>query len=110
MKKVGRYLENQLNHLSIILAAGTECGNELNWPDLKDYFLCGDCKVLVDKMKTKYKTCHSYCSTIGRKCTGAWEDSSDDCKVKDTQDCEHIFDYTSDAICECGEEAGAFHI
>ena len=82
------------------------CGNELTWPDLDGNTVCGDCKVLVDNMKTKYKTCSSYCGTIGRSCTGAWEEKSDTCTEKSTEDCEHNFGaYTSDAICECGEEA-----
>ena len=57
-------------------------------------------------MKTKYFTCTSYCSTIGRKCTGAWEEWSDTCRVKSTENCHHNFGiYTSDAICECGAVA-----
>ena len=84
------------------------CGNELTWPDLDHDLVCGDCKVLVDNMDTKYFTCDSYCSAIGRKCTGAWEESSDNCTVKSIEDCQHNFNYTSDSICECGE--GDFHI
>ena len=39
-------------------------------------------------------------------CTGAWEEKSDTCSEKSTEDCQHNFGaYTSDAICECGEEA-----
>ena len=95
----------------MMLSAGTGCSNELTWPDLDHGLVCGDCKVLVDNMDTKYFTCASYCSSIGRKCTGAWEESSGSCRVKSTEDCQHNFgDYTSDAICECGEEAGAVHI
>ena len=92
-------------------AIAPSCGNESTWPDLDHDLVCGDCKVLVKKMDTKYYTCASYCNTIGRKCTGAWEESSDDCTVKSIEDCQHNFGYyTSDSICECGEEAGAFHI
>merc|ERR1719278_651370 len=84
-------------------AIGTGCGDEHTWPDLDDNLVCGECKVLVRNMKTKYYTCSSYCSTIGRTCTGAWEEKSDTCRVKSTEDCEHNFgSYTSDAICECG--------
>merc|ERR1712088_349141 len=84
-------------------AAGTGCGDEHTWPDLDDNLVCGECKVLVRNMKKKYNTCDSYCSNIGRTCTGAWEEKSDTCRVKRTEDCQHNFGrYTSDAICECG--------
>merc|ERR1712066_1071318 len=89
-------------------AAGTGCGDEHTWPDLDDNLVCGECKVLVRNMKTKYYTCSSYCSTIGRTCTGAWEEKSDTCRVKRTEDCQHNFgSYTSDAICECGGVAAS---
>merc|ERR1719222_24856 len=93
-------------------AAGTGCGDEHTWPDLDDNLVCGECKVLVRNMKTKYNTCDSYCSNIGRTCTGAWEEKSDTCRVKRTEDCQHNFGrYTSDAICECGGVAsGSFGV
>merc|ERR1712110_942876 len=62
-------------------AAGTGCGDEHTWPDLDDNLVCGECKVLVRNMKKKYNTCDSYCSNIGRTCTGAWEEKSDTCRV-----------------------------
>jgi len=94
------------------LSANTGCNGELTWPDLANSLVCGECKVLVDNMDTKYKTCSSYCSTIGRSCTGAWEEEDGSCTEKD---CHHNFGkYTSetgfvtpggsDAICKCGEE------
>ena len=62
--------------------------------------------MLVTNMRTKYKTCSVYCITIGRRCTGAWEEKSDSCRVESTEDCQHNFGgYTSDALCECGEKA-----
>jgi len=84
-----------------------ECGAETTWPDLDNTdSVCGECKVLVDKMDTKYSTCASYCSSIGRRCTGAWEEKRDSCTVERTEDCRHNFGaYTSDAICECGQKA-----
>lgn len=84
-----------------------ECGAETTWPDLDNTdSVCGECKVLVDKMNTKYSTCASYCSSIGRRCTGAWEEKRDSCTVERTEDCRHNFGaYTSDAICECGQKA-----
>ena len=66
----------------------------------------------MDKIDTKYSTCDSYCSTIGRKCTGAWDKLNNDCTVKSSKDCQHDFRHTptNDAICECGAETGAVHI
>lgn len=72
------------------------------WPDLDHDIVCGDCKVLVGDMKTSHPTCSSYCSLVGRVCTGAWEEDHDSCAVLSTETCEHDFSsYTSDAICEC---------
>ena len=48
---------------------------ELHALDVTMNLVCGECKVLVTSMRTKYKTCSAYCSTIGRRCTGAWEGS-----------------------------------
>ena len=102
--------KNRNNEIVKLLedAIAPSCGNESTWPDLDHDLVCGDCKVLVKKMDTKYYTCASYCNTIRRKCTGAWEESSDECTEKSIEDCQHNFNYTSDAICECGE--GDFHI
>ena len=84
-------------------ATGLSCGDEDTWLDLDHGLVCGDCKVLVANMTTKYSTCSSYCRAIGRTCTGAWEEEDEDCRVKSTEDCQHDFgNYTSDAICECG--------
>ena len=80
---------------------GNECNHEGKWPDLKRKTVCGECKVRVKNMR-KYRTCTSYCSTISRKCTGAWEVQGQECDEKNTKDCQHDFgDHTSDAICEC---------
>ena len=85
-----------------------ECGDEHTWPDLDDNLVCGDCRVLVTNMDTKYSTCSNYCDSIGRTCAGAWEEKSDTCNVKETEDCQHNFGaYTSDAICQCGRVIGA---
>merc|ERR1712223_995864 len=89
-------------------SVGSGCGDEHTWPDLDDNLVCGECKVLVKNIKTKYYTCSSYCSSIGRTCTGAWEENSDTCREESTEDCEHNFgSYTSDAICECGGVASS---
>merc|ERR1711874_847701 len=78
-----------------------------NWPDLDHGLVCGPCKALVDNMKKKYITCNNYCKTIGRICSGAWEERGDSCEVKSTQTCSHNFTYTSDAICQCGQKLSA---
>ena len=78
---------------------------EFNW---FNFFISFYCKVLVRNMNTKYQTCSSYCSAVGRDCTGAWEERNGSCAVKSTEDCHHNFgSYTSDAICECGQDANS---
>ena len=88
-----------------------ECGDVHTWPDLDDNLVCGDCRVLVTNMDTKYSTCSNYCDSIGRTCAGAWEEKRDTCNVKETEDCQHNFGEdphkTSDAICQCGRVIGA---
>ena len=73
------------------------------WPDKDHGLVCGDCKVLVDKFKGKYKTCNGYCQSIGATCTGAWEEVRDSCKVDREMKCDETLD-SSDAICECNGE------
>ena len=36
--------------------------------------VCRDCKVLVDRFSF-YTPCNGYSATVGRRCTGAWEQS-----------------------------------
>ena len=48
------------------------------------------------------RTCNSYCASIGRLCTGAWEESGDSCVVKYEMTCNQTVD-SSDALCECGQ-------
>lgn len=80
----------------------SEICDESWWPDLDHDLVCGDCKVLVDDMKTDYFTCTNYCAAVGRLCTGAWEEEHDSCVVLSTETCQHNFgNYTNDAICEC---------
>jgi len=77
--------------------------DESSWPDVDQNTVCGDCKVLVTHMNSVYHSCSNYCSSLGRKCTGAWEEDHDSCGILSTEDCHHDFgSYTSDAICECG--------
>jgi len=71
------------------------------WPDLDHDLVCDDCKVFVHNMDN-HPTCASYCSFVGRVCTGAWEEDHETCNILSTENCEHDFaSYTSDAICEC---------
>lgn len=69
------------------------------WSDVKRS--CGSCKVLADKMSSRYRTCGAYCRLQGKDCVAAWEERSNDCEVLDTKDCSFDFHFTSDAICEC---------
>jgi hypothetical protein len=85
------------------------------WPDVEvvcdfatDDHPGGDCKALVDKIKSVYKNCDGYCSSIGRLCVNAFEEKSDSCTVKEDfpMDCSTEVDST-DAICECGTATSA---
>jgi len=77
--------------------------NEAAWPDTKllgDKHICGDCKVIVDKFDTEYKNCDGYCKALGTNCTGAWEETGNECAVEREMTCDQE-EETSDAICEC---------
>ena len=95
-------------HKKIVGAFGSISPNcdESTWPDKDHGLVCGECKVLVDNMDDKYGTCTAYCNAVGRKCVSAWEESQDSCTIVSTEDCSHNFDYTDDAICECGDNLG----
>lgn len=95
--------------ITVILFSATfakgdgSCGTK-NWPDLDNSVVCGECKALIDGMKSKYGNCKAYCQSIGRSCVGGWEEKDNSCTVKSIQDCQHDFGgYTSDAICQCSE-------
>ena len=77
--------------------------DESKWPDKDHGTVCGDCKVLVDRFNSFYKTCQKYCQAIGLQCKGAWEEQADDCKVKHEMTCtgSGATVDSSDAICEC---------
>jgi len=80
-----------------------QCGREEWWPNKAHNLVCGDCKVLVDKIYDVYKSCNGYCESIERVCTGAWEAAhSDTCEEEHRMPCHEELE-TSDAICECGD-------
>merc|ERR1719491_1581904 len=83
--------------------ATTDACDESSWPDVDNGLVCDDCKVLVDKFDTVYKTCNGYCQAVGRQCVGAWEENDETCDAKHTMTCDETV-ASSDAICECGEE------
>eukprot|EP00931_Biecheleriopsis_adriatica_P001304 TRINITY_DN10161_c0_g1_i1.p1 TRINITY_DN10161_c0_g1~~TRINITY_DN10161_c0_g1_i1.p1 ORF type:complete len:1243 (-),score=235.43 TRINITY_DN10161_c0_g1_i1:53-3733(-) len=82
--------------------ATTYC-DEGAWPDKDHGLVCGECKVLVNRFSSLYKTCNGYCQAIGRMCTGAWDEVSDTCSVARGMTCDQTLD-SSDAICECAVE------
>ena len=76
--------------------------DESQWPDKDHGLVCGDCKVLVDKLAVNYGgKCSNYCAALNMNCTGAWEEQDDTCRVKTTGSCDTSFGTTSDAICKC---------
>lgn len=79
-----------------------ELCNETLWPDVKNNFVCSDCKVLVTNMDTKYNgMCKNYCKSFNHRCVNAWEDLDNDCRVEYKGSCDVDFGITTDAICEC---------
>ena len=84
------------------------CANEQSWPDLDHNRVCGECKVLVNHMSSKYGgKCDNYCQSIGKRCVGAWDEKLDTCTVQSTGSCSVSFGRTSDAICQCSpDESG----
>merc|ERR1711939_1022268 len=87
--------------------ASKKC-DERSWPDKDHGIICGECKVLVNKFSSKYKTCDGYCKALkktskapkGFACKGAWEESGDTCQVKHKMRCNQKLS-SSDALCEC---------
>merc|ERR1719313_1429675 len=79
-------------------SAQTGC-DEAAWPDKDHDLVCGECKVLVNRFNSFYGSCDGYCSSIGRVCTGAWEEDGDKCTVKYAMECNQEAS-SSDAICE----------
>jgi len=86
----------------IVVHAADVC-DETDWPDKDHGLVCGDCKVLVDRFNTEYRTCNGYCNAMGRECTGAWEEVGDTCTVDRALKCHEAID-SSDAICACSSE------
>jgi len=90
------------NLSEVILGSSDSC-NTQSWPDINNGNVCGDCKVLVDRFSSFYKTCDGYCNHIGRNCVGAWEENDDTCSVLEDMTCGQSIE-SSDAICECSVE------
>lgn len=69
----------------------------------------GLCKALVDFRGLDESSCTKYCESVGRECDGAYEDQSDTCNLKkmDTPLTCDSKDFSSDAICECGDVLSA---
>jgi len=74
--------------------------DESQWPDKDHGLVCGECKVLVNRFDSKYRSCSGYCQVVGRSCTGAWEERGDTCSIAYEMGCEQTLS-SSDAICEC---------
>ena len=94
-------VENACQNLCHTVPPPPGC-DEAAWPDKDHGLVCGECKVLVNRFNSFYGSCDGYCSSIGRVCTGAWEEDGDKCTVKYGMECNQEAS-SSDAICECGE-------
>ena len=94
-------VENACQNLCHTVPTPPGC-DEAAWPDKDHDLVCGECKVLVNRFNSFYGSCDGYCSSIGRVCTGAWEEDGDKCTVKYAMECNQEAS-SSDAICECGE-------
>merc|ERR1712051_409126 len=53
---------------------GAKACGVADWTDKDHGLVCGDRKVMVDR-SSFYKTCSVYSATVGRRCTGAWEEA-----------------------------------
>lgn len=80
--------------------SGADVCDEASWPNKHHGIVCGECKVLVDKFEDQYRTCAGYCASLGKPCTGAWEQWEDTCAVKQTISCDARL-ASSTAICQC---------
>jgi hypothetical protein len=49
------------------------------------------------------RTCGRYCASVGRRCTGAWEEDYNTCTKTTTMTCGEVKN-TYDVLCQCGEE------
>ena len=57
---------------------GLQWCDEDSWPDKDHCLVCGDCKVLVDQMQSRYGgKCDNYCAALGKECVAAWEEVDD---------------------------------
>lgn len=72
-------------------------------PDVKSLCSQSGCKVLAGGMTGR--TCDDYCQSSGLTCIGAWEETQNNCDVKEIMQCSQTWPGTSDLICECALEA-----
>lgn len=72
------------------------------WPNKKEGIACFDCTVLVLRFQELYETCHRYCTSLGRGCSGAWEgeEANGNCFIESEKHCLE-FIQSSAAVCEC---------
>jgi len=84
----------------LLLEDASAC-DEASWPDKDHGLVCGECKVLVNRFSSFYKTCDGYCHSVGRQCVGAWEELGDTCIALYGMRCDQSL-ASSDAICQCG--------
>ena len=63
---------------------------------------CGDCSALV-KVEDYGGSCSKYCSAQGLSCLDGWDDVvPETCSLSaEKQGCDHVWQETSDAICQC---------
>ena len=100
----------RMRHTSVCAGAATAAGpaasgscDESTWPDKDHGLVCGECKVLVNRFKSHYKTCNGYCQAIGNTCVQAWEEQGDTCTVQSDLRCDQKLG-SSDAICQCSPD------
>ena len=82
----------------------TTCSEEL-WPDVYNRETCGACKVVVDHIKTHYRSCSGYCNEIGRTCVDAWQTTDGSCNEEYQMPCLYRpgSDDDDKAICQCSQ-------
>ena len=69
------------------------------WTDIANEQICGDCYALINI--SSYGTCRTYCKSLGIECMNAFEEHLNSCNIQSYHNCDTIFNWTSDALCQC---------
>lgn len=74
-------------------------------PDVKKQCSSDGCTVLAGAMQDR--SCAQYCASVGYACVAAWDETKDDCEVREVLTCESSGIQTSDLLCQCAPPGAA---